>query len=788
MLPSIEQRLAKELSAKPAQVAAAVALMDEGATVPFIARYRKEATGGLDDVQLRLLEERLSYLRELEDRRKTIVASIQEQGKMTPELLKAIMLAEDKTRLEDLYLPFKPKRRTKAQIALEAGLEPLANDLLGNPMLQPEMEAAKYIQEAFTSDQGDNPGVLDTKAALEGARQILMERFAEDPGLVQSLRSYLQDHGVVESKVIAGKEQEGEKFADYFDYSEPIKAIPSHRALALFRGRREQMLMVNLRLDTEEEKPKWDAPHNPCESRIANQFTIKNEGRPADQWLSETVRWTWRIKCSMHLESELMSALRERSETEAIHVFARNLKALLLAAPAGPRVTIGLDPGMRTGVKVAVVDATGKVVDTEVIYPHQPKNDWDGSLHTLGKLAEKHQATLISIGNGTASRETDKLAQDLIKAKPELKLTKIVVSEAGASVYSASEYASKELPGMDVSLRGAVSIARRLQDPLAELVKIDPKSIGVGQYQHDVMQTQLAKSLVAVVEDCVNAVGVDVNTASAPLLARVSGLSSTVAEGIVAYRDSNGAFQSRADLRSVPRLGDKTFEQAAGFLRIMNGSNPLDASAVHPESYPLVEKILKDIQKSVKEVIGDVAILNQLNPEKYADEQFGLPTVSDIIKELEKPGRDPRPEFTTATFKDGVEKISDLKIDMILEGVVTNVAAFGAFVDIGVHQDGLVHISALANTFVKDPHTVVKAGQVVKVKVLEVDEKRKRIALTMRLADEAPKVSAAVKDGQRAPKRPNTQRPQEHRKPQEDRRSAPPINNAMADALRKLKG
>ena len=788
MLPSIEQRLAKELSAKPAQVAAAVALMDEGATVPFIARYRKEATGGLDDVQLRLLEERLSYLRELEDRRKTIVASIQEQGKMTPELLKAIMLAEDKTRLEDLYLPFKPKRRTKAQIALEAGLEPLANDLLGNPMLQPEMEAAKYIQEAFTSDQGDNPGVLDTKAALEGARQILMERFAEDPGLVQSLRSYLQDHGVVESKVIAGKEQEGEKFADYFDYSEPIKAIPSHRALALFRGRREQMLMVNLRLDTEEEKPKWDAPHNPCESRIANQFTIKNEGRPADQWLSETVRWTWRIKCSMHLESELMSALRERSETEAIHVFARNLKALLLAAPAGPRVTIGLDPGMRTGVKVAVVDATGKVVDTEVIYPHQPKNDWDGSLHTLGKLAEKHQATLISIGNGTASRETDKLAQDLIKAKPELKLTKIVVSEAGASVYSASEYASKELPGMDVSLRGAVSIARRLQDPLAELVKIDPKSIGVGQYQHDVMQTQLAKSLVAVVEDCVNAVGVDINTASAPLLARVSGLSSTVAEGIVAYRDSNGAFQSRADLRSVPRLGDKTFEQAAGFLRIMNGSNPLDASAVHPESYPLVEKILKDIQKSVKEVIGDVAILNQLNPEKYADEQFGLPTVSDIIKELEKPGRDPRPEFTTATFKDGVEKISDLKIDMILEGVVTNVAAFGAFVDIGVHQDGLVHISALANTFVKDPHTVVKAGQVVKVKVLEVDEKRKRIALTMRLADEAPKVSAAIKDEQRVHKRPNTQRPQEHRKPQEDRRSAPPINNAMADALRKLKG
>ena len=786
MLPSIEQRLAQELSAKPAQVAAAIALMDEGATVPFIARYRKEATGGLDDAQLRLLEERLSYLRELEERRKTIVASIEEQGKMTPELLKAIMLAEDKTRLEDLYLPYKPKRRTKAQIALEAGLEPLANDLLANPNLDPETEAAKYLKEAFQVDGTDNPGVPDTKAALEGARQILMERFAEDAALVQSLREYLQDHGVVEAKVITGKEQEGEKFADYFDYSEPIKAIPSHRALALFRGRREQMLMVNLRLDSEEEKLKWDAPHNPCENRIANHFRIKNEGRPADAWLADTVRWTWRVKCSLHLESELMTALRERSETEAINVFARNLKDLLLAAPAGPRVTIGLDPGMRTGVKVAVVDATGKVVDTEVIYPHQPKNDWTGSLHTLAKLAEKHNATLISIGNGTASRETDKLAQELIKAKPELKLTKIVVSEAGASVYSASEYASKELPGMDVSLRGAVSIARRLQDPLAELVKIDPKSIGVGQYQHDVMQTQLAKSLVAVVEDCVNAVGVDVNTASAPLLARVSGLSSTVAESIVTYRDSKGAFKSRAELKSVPRLGDKTYEQAAGFLRIMNGDDPLDASAVHPESYPLVEKILKDIKKGVKEVIGDASLLKSLTPEKYADGQFGVPTVTDIIKELEKPGRDPRPEFTTATFKDGVEKISDLKADMILEGVVTNVAAFGAFVDIGVHQDGLVHISALSNTFVKDPHSVVKAGQVVKVKVLEVDEKRKRIALTMRLSDEAPREGskAVGKPEQRVPNRPKTL---EARKPQEDRRQAPPMNNAMAAAFSKLK-
>ncbi len=782
MLPSIEQRLAQELSAKPAQVSAAIALMDEGATVPFIARYRKEATGGLDDTQLRLLEERLSYLRELEDRRKSIVASINEQGKMSPELLKAIMLAEDKTRLEDLYLPYKPKRRTKAQIALEAGLEALANDLLSSPTLDPEIEATKYIKEAFTTEQGDNAGVPDTKSALEGARQILMERFAENAVLVQSLRAYLQDHGVVESKVVSGKEQEGEKFSDYFDYSEQVKAIPSHRALALFRGRREQVLMVNLRLDSEEEKPKWDSPHNPCEMRIANHFKIKNEGRLADQWLADTVRWTWRIKCSLHLETELMTALRERSESEAINVFARNLKDLLLAAPAGPRVTIGLDPGIRTGVKVAVVDATGKVVDTDVIYPHLPKNDWAGSLRTLAALAEKHAATLISIGNGTASRETDKLAQDLIKAKPELKLTKIVVSEAGASVYSASEYASKELPSMDVSLRGAVSIARRLQDPLAELVKIDPKSIGVGQYQHDVMQTQLAKSLVAVVEDCVNAVGVDVNTASAPLLARVSGLSSTVAESIVAYRDSKGAFKSRSELKNVPRLGEKTFEQAAGFLRVMNGQDPLDASAVHPESYPLVEKILKDIKKNVKEVIGDYSLLKSLTPEKYADSRFGLPTVTDIIKELEKPGRDPRPEFTTATFKDGVEKIGDLRADMILEGVVTNVAAFGAFVDIGVHQDGLVHISALSNTFVKDPHSIVKAGQIVSVKVLEVDEKRKRIALTMRLSDQATKSDSSSKQ-----KTLNGPRQVAARKPHEDRRLSPPINNAMAEALSRLK-
>ncbi|MFJ2989379.1 Tex family protein [Collimonas sp. NPDC087041] len=780
MLPSIEQRLALELVAKPAQVAAAVALLDEGATVPFIARYRKEATGGLDDIQLRLLEERLRYLRELEARRGAILASIEEQGKMTPALLQAITLAEDKTRLEDLYLPYKPKRRTKAQIAAEAGLTELADALLANPDLNPEQEAEKFLKPAFSTDNGDNPGVADAKAALDGARQILMERFSEDAALLQALREYLTEHGVVESKVVEGKQDAGEKFADYFDYSETIGTIPSHRALALFRGRREEILNVVLRLDTEEEKPKWDAPHNPCEGRIAARFGISNKNRAADKWLSDTVRWSWRVKVFMHLETELMTKLRETAEVEAINVFARNLKALLLAAPAGPRATMGLDPGLRTGVKVAVIDATGKVVDTTAIYPHQPRNDWDGSLHTLAQLAEKHKVSLISIGNGTASRETDKLAQDLIKLRPELKLTKIVVSEAGASVYSASEFASRELPDMDVSLRGAVSIARRLQDPLAELVKIDPKSIGVGQYQHDVGQTQLARSLDAVVEDCVNAVGVDVNTASAPLLARVSGLNASVAQSIVTYRDMKGMFASRAALRDVPRLGDKTFEQAAGFLRIMNSDNPLDASAVHPESYPLVEKILADIKKDVKGVIGDERLLKSLNPAKYADEKFGVPTIADIIKELEKPGRDPRPEFTTATFKEGVEEIRDLRPDMILEGVVTNVAAFGAFVDIGVHQDGLVHISALSNTFVKDPHTVVKAGQVVKVKVLEVDEKRKRIALTMRLTDNAP--VAGAKPEQRG------DRNDAKRMSQQRQAAPPPANSAMAAAFAKLKG
>ncbi|MFZ6749077.1 Tex family protein [Undibacterium sp. Ren11W] len=785
MLPSIEQRLALELAAKPVQVAAAIALLDEGATVPFISRYRKEATGGLDDIQLRLLEERLRYLRELEARRAAIISSIEEQNKMTPVLLDAITHAEDKTRLEDLYLPYKQKRRTKAQIALEAGLLPLADGLLADPTLEPEVQAALYLKPAFSTDSGENPGVPDTKAALDGARQILMERFAEDATLLQALREYLLDHGIVESIVVPGKEEAGAKFSDYFAYSETLGTIPSHRALAIFRGRREEMLTVALRLDTEEEKPKWDAPLNPCESRIAARFGVKNTGRAADKWLADTVRWSWRVKVFMHLDTELMSNLREKAEVEAINVFALNLKALLLAAPAGPRATMGLDPGLRTGCKVAVVDATGKVVDYTTIYPHQPRNDWDGSLHVLAALAAKHNVALISIGNGTASRETDKLAQDLIKLKPELNLTKIVVSEAGASVYSASEFASKELPDLDVTIRGAVSIARRLQDPLAELVKIDPKSIGVGQYQHDVGQSQLARSLDAVVEDCVNAVGVDVNTASAPLLARVSGLSSSVANSIVAFRDAKGMFTSRAELRSVPRLGDKTFEQAAGFLRVMKGSNPLDASAVHPESYPLVEKILADIKKDVGSVIGDERLLKSLSPAKYADEKFGIPTISDILKELEKPGRDPRPEFTTATFKDGVEEIRDLRPDMILEGVVTNVAAFGAFVDIGVHQDGLVHISALSNTFVKDPHTVVKAGQVVKVKVLEVDEKRKRIALTMRLTDSAPQPGSQPE--QRA-NRDDAKRLNQHNAQQNRQSSAPaPSNNAMASAFAKLR-
>ncbi|MHB1091402.1 Tex family protein [Thiobacillus sp.] len=784
MLPTIEHRLAAEIAATPAQIASAISLLDGGATVPFIARYRKEATGGLDDAQLRMLEERLRYLRELEDRRVTIIQSITEQNKMTPALLKAISLAPDKTQLEDLYLPYKQKRRTKVQMAQEAGLEPLADTLLANPELNPDETAATYLRDPFATEQGDNPGVPDAKAALDGARQILMGRFAEDVDLLQSLREYILEHGIVESKVREGKHAAAEKYTDYFDYSESITTLPSHRALALFRGRREDMLDVRLRLDSEEERPAWSAPHNACESRIAGRFGIQDLGRPADRWLMDTVRFTWRVKSFMHLELELMGRLRDRAETEAINVFARNLKDLLLAAPAGPRATMGLDPGVRTGVKVAVVDETGKVVDTTVIYPHQPRNDWDGSVQILARLAERHRVALIAIGNGTASRETDKLARDLIKLHPELGLTSLIVSEAGASVYSASESASRELPDLDVSLRGAVSIARRLQDPLAELVKIDPRSIGVGQYQHDVSQHELARSLDAVVEDCVNAVGVDVNTASVPLLARVSGLGSSIAQAIVAHRDATGKFASRAQLRDVPRLGEKTFEQAAGFLRIMEGHDPLDASAVHPESYPLVQRILADIRQDLTAVIGNGRLLKSLDPSAYVDEQFGLPTITDILGELEKPGRDPRPEFTRAMFREGVEKLADLKPDMILEGVVTNVAAFGAFVDIGVHQDGLVHISALSNTFVRDPHAVVRTGQIVKVKVLEVDEKRKRIALTMRLADtmEKPAVKPDVPRKPRDPRGPNKP---SGRKP--ERAPLPAMGGAMAAAFQKLK-
>jgi len=743
MLASIEARIAVELSVRPQQVVAAVALLDEGATVPFVARYRKEATGGLDDTQLRTLEERLAYLRELEERRAVILASIEEQRKLTPELRASLEAADTKQRLEDLYLPYKPKRRTKAQIAREAGLDALAAALLADRSLTPDVEAAKYVRPAFQTEQGDdNPGVPDAKAALEGARSILIEQFAEDATLLANLRGHLQSHGVVISTVVEGKEEAAAKFRDYFAYDEKLETVPSHRALALFRGRKEELLRVSLKLP-EELQPTTAAgetPFNSCEQRIAARFDIVDRKRPADAWLLQVVRWTWTVKLAWQLEAELLTALRERSEEEAIRVFARNLHDLLLAAPAGPRATMGLDPGLRTGVKVAIVDRTGKVLETATVYPHVPRNEWDRTVAHLALLAEKHRVDLVSIGNGTASRETDKLAAELIKLHPALKLTKIVVSEAGASVYSASALAAKEFPELDVSLRGAVSIARRLQDPLAELVKIDPKSIGVGQYQHDVSQTKLARSLDAVVEDCVNAVGVDVNTASAALLARISGLSASLAENIVRYRDEHGAFASRAGLKKVSRLGEKTFEQAAGFLRVMNGDNPLDASAVHPEAYPVVQRILADLGKPVREVLGDEATLQRLDAAKYTDQRFGLPTVKDILKELEKPGRDPRPEFKTAAFKDGVEDLKDLRPDMVLEGVVTNVTNFGAFVDVGVHQDGLVHISMMANKFVKDPHEVVKAGDVVKVKVLEVDQQRKRIALTMRLDDSAKRV------------------------------------------------
>jgi uncharacterized protein len=724
-MTSIAQRIATELGVRVPQVDAAVALLDEKATVPFIARYRKEATGGLDDTQLRTLEERLTYLREMEERRAVILKSIEEQGKLTPELAASITTADTKARLEDLYLPYKPKRRTKAQIAREAGLEPLAQALLQDPALVPEDTAARYVDA--------EKGVADVPAALEGARWILMETFAEDAELVGGLRQFLWDLGEWKSAVIEGKEEEGIKFSDYFSASEAVKNIPSHRVLALLRGRNEGILRVNVVLP-EVEGAAPNAPTEP-ERRIAGRAGIEAKGRPADAWLAETVRWTWRVKLMAHLSIEIEQKLREAAEAEAIRVFGRNLHDLLLAAPAGQRATMGLDPGIRTGVKVAVVDGTGKLLDTAVIYPHDPRNDWEGSLRTLGALSAKHGVQLVSIGNGTASRETDKLAGDLMKRRPELGLTKVVVSEAGASVYSASELASKEFPDIDVTLRGAVSIARRLQDPLAELVRIEPKAIGVGQYQHDVSQVQLAKKLDAVVEDCVNAVGADVNTASAPLLARISGLSESLAKNIVAFRDENGPFTRRAQLLKVPRVGDRTFQQAAGFLRIMNGEDPLDSSAVHPEAYPVVERIVSKTGVPVRELIGKATVLRALRPEDFADTQFGLPTVKDILTELEKPGRDPRPEFKTAAFKDGVEALSDLQPGMLLEGVVTNVANFGAFVDIGVHQDGLVHVSQLADRFVKDPREVVKAGDIVKVKVVEVDLKRKRIALTMKLQE-----------------------------------------------------
>ena len=730
MLQTVEQRIAAELGVKPSRVIAAVQLLDEGATVPFIARYRKEVTGELDDIQLRLLEERLTYLRELEQRRVAVLASIEEQGKLTADLKAAVEAAETKQRLEDLYLPYKQKRRTKAQMAREAGLEPLADTLFGNPELVPEAEAAKYL---CLEPNPPEQHVPDIKAALDGARQILMERFAENAQLIDKLRRYLLDNALIASRVVEGKEIDGAKFRDWFDFREAIASAPSHRVLAMLRGRNEDILRLSLKTAPELEDPPRASP---CETMVAAHFGIADKGRPADKWLLESARWAWTIKLSLHLDHELMSQLRERAEEEAIRVFARNLHDLLLAAPAGPRITIGLDPGIRTGVKVAVVDKTGKLVDTATVYPHEPRRDWEGALATIRHLAQKHGAELVAIGNGTASRETDKLTADLMKRHPELKLAKVVVSEAGASVYSASELASKEFPDIDVSLRGAVSIARRLQDPLAELVKIDPKSIGVGQYQHDVNQFKLAKSLVAVVEDCVNSVGVDVNMASVPLLTRVSGLNTTLAANIVAYRDEHGAFKSRKQLMQVPRLGEKVFEQAAGFLRIGNGDNPLDASAVHPESYPVVERILADIRKGIRDVIGDSKTVRALRAEKYTDEKFGLPTVQDILNELEKPGRDPRPEFKAAAFREGVEELKHLEPGMLLEGVVTNVTNFGAFVDIGVHQDGLVHVSALASKFVKDPHSVVKAGDVVKVKVLEVDIARKRIALTMRLGDE----------------------------------------------------
>ncbi|SDY85876.1 uncharacterized protein SAMN05421504_107205 [Amycolatopsis xylanica] len=725
-LQTVEQKIAEELGVREGQVKAAVDLLDGGSTVPFIARYRKEATGMLDDTQLRTLEERLRYLRELGERRVAVLESIRSQGKLDEALEAQIMAADTKSRLEDIYLPYKPKRRTKAMIAREAGLEPLADGLLANPDTDPQAAAAVFVDA--------DKGVADAQAALDGARAILVERFAEDADLIGELREKMWAQGRLASKVREGKAEEGAKFSDYFEFDEPFTKMPSHRILAMFRGEKEEIL--DLTVEPEEPSDEPRVGPSDYETRIAQKFGIAAKGRPGDKWLTDTVRWAWRTKILVHLGIDLRMKLRQSAEDEAVRVFAANLRDLLLAAPAGTRATLGLDPGFRTGVKVAVVDDTGKVVDTAVIYPHVPANKWNESLATLAKLCATHKVDLIAIGNGTASRETDKLAGELIKKFPDLKLTKAVVSEAGASVYSASAFAAQELPGMDVSLRGAVSIARRLQDPLAELVKIDPKSIGVGQYQHDLSEVSLSRSLDAVVEDCVNAVGVDVNTASAPLLTRVSGITTGLAENIVSHRDQHGPFRSRLALKEVARLGPKAFEQCAGFLRIPDGDDPLDSSSVHPEAYPVVRRILTTTGKDIRGLIGNTRELQALKPQDFVDETFGLPTVTDILAELDKPGRDPRPAFKTAVFADGVEKISDLKPGMRLEGVVTNVAAFGAFIDVGVHQDGLAHVSALSKNFVKDPREVVKPGDIVKVKVLEVDIPRKRISLTLRLDDE----------------------------------------------------
>lgn len=727
MTMSIEGRIAEELGVRERQVKSAVELLDGGSTVPFIARYRKEATEMLDDAQLRTLEERLRYLRDLEDRRAAILDSVREQGKLDAELEARINAADTKARLEDIYLPFKPKRRTKAQIAREAGLGPLADGLLADPSADPLAAAAAFVDA--------DKGVADPAAALEGARALLTEKFGEDADLIGELRERMWGRGRLAAKVREGKEEAGAKFADYFDFTEPFTALPSHRVLAMLRGEKEDVL--DLTLEPEDREDTAVPGPSRYEGMVARRFGINDRGRPGDKWLADTVRWAWRTKIQVHLGLDLRTRLRAAAEDEAVRVFASNLRDLLLAAPAGTRATLGLDPGFRTGVKVAVVDATGKVVATEVIYPHVPANKWDDALAKLARLAKEHAVELIAIGNGTASRETDKLAGELVTRHPELKLTKVMVSEAGASVYSASAFASQELPGMDVSLRGAVSIARRLQDPLAELVKIDPKSIGVGQYQHDLSEVKLSRSLDAVVEDCVNGVGVDVNTASAPLLSRVSGISGGLAENIVAHRDANGPFHNRKGLKGVARLGPKAYEQCAGFLRIRDGDDPLDASSVHPEAYPVVRAMGKTAGSEVAALIGNGGVLRSLRPEQFVTEAFGLPTVTDILRELEKPGRDPRPAFKTATFKEGVEKIGDLAPGMILEGVVTNVAAFGAFIDIGVHQDGLAHVSALSKNFVKDPRDVVKPGDIVRVKVMDVDIPRKRISLTLRLEDES---------------------------------------------------